>query len=218
MLNSLLIHGIRLEKEFISDFSSRMEAYYLVRDIDLLELSTRTILEMTLRSWGFNNIKQDMLSNVLSDMYAVTQGHWHPESDALNTLEALRRSGYRLSIISNAADDENTQVLVDKLGVRKYLDFVMSSAYAGVRKPNPEIFLKVLGLMDASPQQAVMVGDSLTADIAGGQNLGIFSIWINRHSGYPFKHPEVNPIIPNAVIDCLAELPHLLKELEEKYY
>ncbi len=217
MLHSLQNHGIPLEEEFISDFSSRMEAYYLVRDIDLLELSTRKILEMALRSWGFNNIKQDMLSNVLSDMYAVTQGHWHPEADALNTLATLSRSGYRLSIISNAADDENTQVLVDKLGVRKYLDFVMSSAYVGVRKPNPKIFLKVLGLMDASPDQAVMVGDSLSADIAGGQNLGIFSIWINRRSGYQFKHPEVNHIIPNAVIDRLAELPLLLKELEEKY-
>ena len=167
LLQSLNSNGIPLEDEFIVDFSSRMEAYYQVRDIDFLEVSTRNILETTLRSWGYVNIKEDLLSNALSEMYAVTQQHWLPETDASDTLKSLYRSGYRLSIISNAADDENTQVLVDKLGVRKYLECVMSSAFAGVRKPNPEIFLKVLSYMDASPEQVVMVGNSLLADIAG---------------------------------------------------
>ncbi|HCJ35620.1 MAG TPA: hypothetical protein DHV65_15165, partial [Ktedonobacter sp.] len=47
----------------------------------------------------------------------------------------------------------------------------------GIRKPNPAIFLHTLNALDIPPTEAVMVGDSLSADIAGGKGLGLYTIW-----------------------------------------
>jgi hypothetical protein len=51
------------------------------------------------------------------------------------------------------------------------------SADLGIRKPNPAIFLHALDALNVPPHEAVMVGDSLRADIVGGLNLGIFTVW-----------------------------------------
>jgi 2-haloacid dehalogenase len=51
-----------------------------------------------------------------------------------------------------------------------------------VTKPRPEIFdLAFDGLGRPDPDSALMVGDSLTSDIAGGNSYGIDTCWYNRH-------------------------------------
>jgi FMN phosphatase YigB (HAD superfamily) len=58
--------------------------------------------------------------------------------------------------------------------------------------------------------QIAMVGDKLHADIFGANNLGMFSIWINRRT--EAKTPS-SEITPDAIISSLSELPKLLKDL-----
>jgi hypothetical protein len=83
---------------------------------------------------------------------------------------------------------------LERLSLLNYFDpYTMAiSADLSIRKPNPAIFLHALNALRIAPEDAVMVGDSLTADIVGGQTLGIFSIWkpkpklwnqINLHLG-----------------------------------
>jgi FMN phosphatase YigB (HAD superfamily) len=57
-----------------------------------------------------------------------------------------------------------------------------------------------------------MVGDTLSADIAGAAKLGIYSIWITRRTQMP---PDGELVIqPQAIISSLKELPSLLKEIQ----
>ena len=115
--------------------------------------------------------------------------------------------GYRLAMVSNAADDANTQVLVDKLGARPYVEFVLSSAAQGIRKPNPLIFLFALGRMGVAPERAVMVGDTLGADILGAHNSGMFAVWVTRRADRPANRAHAATIQPDAQVDRLSELP-----------
>ena len=217
LLDSLQSRGLPLDKSFLDEFSSRMDEYYRERDTEFLEHTTRYVLSTTLNDWGYPNLPDSLISASLTDMYVVTQANWIPEEDALDTLEQLRQQGYRMALISNAADDSNTQVLVDKLGGRHYFDVVMSSAFAGIRKPNPKIFHSVLRQMNVSPGRAVMVGDTLGADILGAQNAGIFSVWITRRANNPSNQAHMDTIIPDARISTLAELPALLYSLDITY-
>lgn len=62
------------------------------------------------------------------------------------------------------------------------LDAVIISEEIGVSKPNPrmlDIALDALGCTDR--REAVMLGDSLTADIAAANTAGVDSIWLNLH-------------------------------------
>jgi HAD superfamily hydrolase (TIGR01549 family) len=147
------------------------------------------------------------------DMYSVTQQHWLPEPEALPTLNRLSQLGYRMALVSNAADDENTQTLVDKLGARSYFEAILSSAAVGIRKPDPRIFWMALERMHTSPGRAVMVGDSLEADITGAMSAGIFSIWVRRHADSAAKKTGIKTISSDTTIWTLSELPGLLESL-----
>ncbi len=213
LLVSLQNHGYLVNRSFLSDFSKRIYIYYQEREIDNLEHSTKKILSDTLTSWGYPCVSDAVLTSVLSDMYIVTQAHWIPEADAIPTLASLELSGYRMGLISNAADDKNTQTLVDKLGGRRYFEVIVSSAAAGIRKPNPKIFHSVLKQMEIDPEDAIMVGDKLNADIVGAQEAGIFAVWITRRASTPSNQELIGIVYPDAVINTLAELPALLEKL-----
>lgn len=214
MLRSLQEDGLKLGPDFLDEFYDRMQAYYLERDIEFIEHTTYYVLKTTLDDRGYQDTPDEILRAALAGFHTVTQMSWYPEADAIPTLQALRQMGYRLAIVSNAADDENTQLLVDKLGARPYLEFALSSAAQGIRKPNPHIFFSALERLGAVPEHAAMVGDTLGADILGAHNAGIFAIWVTRRAETVANRAHADTIRPDAQISTLSELPALLQHLE----
>lgn len=163
-----------------------------------------------LAGFGHKDVTLEMLAPALERLYAVSQAHWKPEADAETTLKALHGDGYRLAVISNAGDDADVQTLVNNAGLRPYLDFVLSSAACGIRKPNPRIFEIALERWGLSLDDVVMVGDTLGADILGARNAGLSSVWLTRRSDTPANRDHADTIKPDATIETLAELPTLL--------
>lgn len=152
------------------------------------------------------------LREALRALYGVTQKYWHVEPDAATTLQLLRAKGCRLGIISNAPDDDDVQALVENAQLKVFFDFVLTSAKAKVRKPNPSIFEAALAYWGARPEQVVMVGDTVTADVAGANRLRIASVWILRRADTPENHAAVKMHRPDATIQALSELPSLLED------
>lgn len=71
---------------------------------------------------------------------------------------------------------------LDRLDIAKYFDVVSISGELGMSKPAPSIFDHTLAALDVTDRSAVvMIGDSLSSDIAGGINAGVDTIWFNRH-------------------------------------
>jgi HAD superfamily hydrolase (TIGR01662 family) len=214
MLHSLQSQGVEVGQEFLDDFYSRMEAYYIERDSEFVEHTTHYVLCTTLADWGYAEVPDQVLRQALAGFHQVTQAHWHTEEDAIPTLQALSRMGYRLAAVSNSADDGNTQTMVDKIGARPYFEFVLSSASQGVRKPNPAIFETALQRLGVAPGRAVMVGDTLGADILGAHNSGIFAIWVTRRADTAANRAHADTIRPDAQVERLSELPALMRRLE----
>ena len=105
--------------------------------------------------------------------------------DTLATLAALKERGYLLGVVSNRhyggapfSEDLREMGLLDYIELRH----MAISADLGIRKPNPDIFLHALNSLDVSPEEAVMVGDSLRGDITGANRLKILSIWMPKTS------------------------------------
>jgi putative hydrolase of the HAD superfamily len=84
----------------------------------------------------------------------------------------------RIGIVSNNLFDEQ----LDKLrlcGLDPFVHALVVSERAGISKPDPAIFAAALERLECGPEEAVMVGDSWTADIAGARAAGIRPIWFN---------------------------------------
>jgi len=213
LIHRLLKSGIKLDPEkFQEQLQSSMEAYFSNRDDELIEHTTGAILRDLLTRWGHPDLPEALILDALQDMYQVSEAYWHVESETQSGLDDLRSQGYHLGLISNAADDANVQRLVDKAGLRSYFDVILTSAALGIRKPHPLIFQAALETWQAVPGQAVMVGDTLSADIQGAKNLGIFSIWVTRRVDLPDK--PAPHLWPDAIVENVGELSALLSSLK----
>jgi putative hydrolase of the HAD superfamily len=208
--------GMELDGSFKEEFSYRLSQYYVERDTEFIEYTTAFILRTLLSERGYADLKDETLRQALRAMYVVSQAYWRVEADAIPTLEKLRREGYRLGMISNAADDADVQTLVDQANMRPYFEFILTSAAAGIRKPNPRIFNLALEKLGIPAGRVAMIGDTLGADILGAQNAGVFSIWITRRAEVAANQAHADTIQPQAVIERLGDLPALLDELANK--
>ena len=188
MVKHLKLAGLDFdEAKFLASFHVYEEDHNNGRGTEFLEFPTRSILKNLLALYGYPKVGDSVIVGAVDALFQITQNYWHPEEDAVPVIKELSKQGYRLGIISNASDDNDVQTLVDKLGVRAYLDVVLSSANVGIRKPNPQIFQIALNRWGASPDQAAMVGDRLDADIQGAHNCGMPGIWITRRADIPAK-------------------------------
>lgn len=199
---------------FPAAYGALIRQYTHKRNETFLEFTAQSVLEEALRAHVAQAVPEEHLREALRAFYSVTQQYWRLEPDAAPMLEALRARGCRLGIVSNASDDEDVQNLVDRANIRGYFDFVLTSAAAGVRKPNPKIFRQALAFWSARPDQAVMVGDLVNADVAGANPLGIASVWIARRANTPENHAAAKEHVPGAVIHALSELPGVLERWE----
>jgi putative hydrolase of the HAD superfamily len=214
LVAALCAAGLTLDEDsFLEGFRQRLAYYYAERDTEFIEYTTAYILRGLLAEHGYPNPADGLVAAALGAMYRVSQAHWQPEADAIPTLQALRQRGYRLGVVSNAGDDADVQSLIDKAGVRPYLDVILSSARVGIRKPNPRIFHLALEQLGVAPQKAAMVGDTLGADILGARNAGLLGIWITRRADSAANRAHADTIQPDAAVATLAELPDLLESL-----
>ena len=194
MVDQLEKAGLALDREaFSRDFRERLGVYHNQREVDFIEHSTARILRDTLSAHGIEPVDEAVIESAL---------------------EALKAAGYRLGVISNAGVDQDVQTLVDKAEICSYLEFVITSAASGRRKPDGRIFALGLQLFGLSPDEVVMVGDTLTADILGANLMGITSVWITRRADTPGNRKNQDLIKPRAKIETLAELPGLLASLD----
>lgn len=103
--------------------------------------------------------------------------------DVPATLVELQRRGFLLGVVTNRAWGGKIFLEdVETLGLLEHFDpkNMAISADLGIRKPNPDIFRYTLRALDVLPEEAAMVGDSLTSDISGAQSLNMFAIWKPR--------------------------------------
>jgi putative hydrolase of the HAD superfamily len=132
--------------------------------------------------------------------------------DTIQTLEELRRRGYRLGLLSNtwwAAEWHNADLAMH--GLTPLLDEIVYTSDLPHSKPHPSTFLEVTLRLNVDPSGCVMVGDRLVDDISGSLGVGMRGVW--KKTDYPWPRPE--HITPTAVITHLAELLPLIQKWSE---
>ena len=90
------------------------------------------------------------------------------------------RDRYRIGIVSNFYG--NLQAVCDEAGLTPSIAVAVDSTLAGCKKPDPRIFRTALDALQASPAEAVFVGDSLRRDMAGAREMGMRHVWLRPES------------------------------------
>ncbi|MCX5797284.1 MAG: HAD-IA family hydrolase [Elusimicrobia bacterium] len=83
---------------------------------------------------------------------------------------------YRLGVVSNFYG--NLEDILASEGLRGLFSSVVDSGVLGVAKPDPAIFRRALADLGLTPEQALMVGDSVPRDMKGAEGLGMRHILV----------------------------------------
>jgi putative hydrolase of the HAD superfamily len=209
LAETLCEHHISVDCQgFAAEFAAGLHRYYARREASLREGTTIALLRRLLEAKDLA-ATDEVLRAALDAHYTITRSNWRPAADALSTLQTLREGGLRLGLLSNAGDDLDVRVLARQSGFQSYLDFIVTSAQVGFRKPDSRAFRAALMNWDVPPAETAMVGDRLDADIAGAKGSGLRAVWITPN---PLELRPDAPQ-PDATIGRLSELPDLLNHL-----
>jgi putative hydrolase of the HAD superfamily len=105
----------------------------------------------------------------------------YPET--VDVLAALRARGLRLAICSNW--DWDLEEAVDDVGLSGAVDVIVSSAWAGVRKPHPRIYEDTLAKVGIAAEAVVFVGDTWGPDVIGPRSAGMQPVYLRRDGHWP---------------------------------
>ena len=125
-------------------------------------------------------------------------------SGAMELLDSLIDRGYELYAATNGITTIQTGRMAQS-GLAPYFNQVFISEQLQTQKPDA-LFYEKKGQQIAgfSKEKALMIGDSLTADIQGGNNAGIDTIWYNPH--HLENHTQAQPTYEVDSYQALLEL------------
>ena len=113
--------------------------------------------------------------------------------DAAGAVIKARENGFKTAIVTTIAYFQFKKAIQP---IRNYFDFIMTGYEAGCDKTNPKMYRKVLEILNARPEEAVMIGDDVPIDIILPKKLGINAILLNRE-GKNVECPQADAVINN---------------------
>lgn len=147
---------------------------------------------------------QEADGNVANELYrAAYKAAWQLCDGGREVLTHLKGEDYRLALLSNYVREVQMEK-VERFGLASEFDGLFFMEDVPAPKPDSRAFLTVCERLGVTPEQAVMVGDSLKNDVEGALGAGLKAVWYNRWQ-------TAGPAVPT--IRHLSELPALLRTL-----
>lgn len=127
-----------------------------------------------------------------------------------NALETLTRLApdFQIGLLTNGASSLQREKIAAS-GLAGFFKEILVSGEENIGKPDPAVFEILLKRLKVSPQEALMVGNSLERDIAGANAAGIRSVWLEVKGS-----EEHHPTEPSHTIRSLSEVPALAAKPE----
>lgn len=94
-----------------------------------------------------------------------------------------------------------------KAGLLDHVKCIFASEEIGAPKPTKEFFEACFGILGNAfkPDEVMMIGDSITADICGAVDYGMHSCWFNIH-----KKAIPEDCVPEHIVYSLSEIKNIL--------
>lgn len=200
--------GSRFELEtFLTVYHEVIDEINVEREREGIEITCQERFERTFARLGYSDpAERNLLAFHMTRVHmdGVRKVTFAPpeRSDAVRRLA----SHFRLGLLSNFDDAQcGREVLLDT-GVADLFEAVIISAEAGLRKPNPLIYKRILETLRVEPYAILFVGDTPREDVLGPRRAEMRVAWVNRRG---MTLPEGIPE-PDLMVTDIAELPALL--------
>lgn len=115
-----------------------------------------------------------------------------PYEGIAELLAALKGRGIMLGIVTNARR-VNAEIRLERTGLKKYFDAIVTADDTERVKPDPHQLLIALGRMGIKPDEALFVGDSIQRDIKAAKKIGMATAYAKYGDCNFFEERDESP-------------------------
>lgn len=152
-----------------------------------------------------NRYSDELLNNMTEKRYAIKRDCFeHLHAGIIPMLEKLKAQGIKIGLISNCFSEE--AIVIRESVLFPYFDAVYMSYEQGVKKPDPEIFLRCMNELQVEAEECIFVGDGGSHELEASYALGmkpLQAVWY-------LKEGTLHRIKPMAEYDHLRSPDELL--------
>ncbi|MGJ9385995.1 HAD family hydrolase [Salipaludibacillus sp. CF4.18] len=130
-----------------------------------------------------------------------------PFSNLVSMLEELKNKNLSLGMITNGKGQFQMNNIT-ALGIEKYFDTILISEWEGMKKPEPQIFNKVLSQLKVRPKESVYIGDHPINDVKTARNAGMKSIWK--------QSDQWDNVKADFIVSDLKDIPFIVSRLSSQ--
>lgn len=123
------------------------------------------------------------------------------DEGALDFLEGARKA--RVCLVTDLTAQIQFRK-IERLGLARYLDYVVTSEETGREKPHASMFRLGMEKTGTLPSETCMIGDNYEKDALGARSLGITAFWLNRDNEAKEVQDGINDV--RSLVDLGAHL------------
>jgi HAD superfamily hydrolase (TIGR01549 family) len=184
----------RWAKRFIEENELPSRSWSVIEHADVDGTRSRRLFFDELRAqFGITTGSEDLIARYYVDYSAC----FTIESETVEALRLLRSRGWKVAVVTNGPRAQWRKLEVTNLADE--VDSVCISEVVGAQKPDTAIFREAARTCGLA-LDGWMVGDSASADIAGGQRAGLRTIWMARGREWNLTQDS-----PDAIVSTIPE-------------
>lgn len=145
------------------------------------------------------------------DALALGEAYWDAYVEEMElfdgvveTLAELRDAGLDVAVVTNLTTRIQMQK-IEALDIDDHVDLLLTSEETGREKPASVMFTLPMARLGVSPDETVMVGDSVSADVEGANALGLTTVLFNADVEDPSGHRR-----PDHRIESFSQLTEVV--------
>ena len=216
LIDRLADYGVVLNaapEKLAADLHENGEAYKHWAEQSLRELPPAEVWsQWYLRGYGLTAGQLEPFAEELSFLHDYERSRVMRRPHLKQCMDALRDMGMHLGVISNVLSASVMPHYLQEYGLDGYMECVLLSCTAGVRKPDPRIFRMAEKALGLAPEELAYVGDTLSRDVRGVRNAGWrLAIQISNPSVAHRDTGLEDKYAPDWSIKDLAEIPGIIE-------
>jgi len=129
----------------------------------------------------YSEAELEDLTNIKNQYYLELISGFKPEDafdGVVELFEELKRKGIKIAIGSAS---QNAPLLLEKMALNGYIDYVVNPKKVPLGKPAPDIFLKAAQWLELDPSQCIGIEDSV-AGVKAIKAAGMYAVGIGEPS------------------------------------
>jgi len=164
------------------------------------------LLQKEIEYISLNNTAKYFQSNInINNELEKMFNYWKNPKIFTDTLLFLKNIKLPIIIVSNI-DNKEIYEAIENNNIK--IENIVTSEDSLYYKPNENMFKIALDKNKLNANEIIHIGDSLSNDIIGANNVNIKSIWINRNN----KQNNTN-VNPNLLVNNLSEIIENINKL-----